>query len=232
MKRPPAFMFYPADYLSDMRVRMLSWASRGLYMDLLCYCWREGWIPSDSSAIAQLCHCQDLAIVEPCLALFDSHPDDPAKLVHRRLVEERNAQIERSEERAKAGKKGSEARWNKGKPKKKQSDSSAIKQPLAKNSLSSSSSIASSTTVIHMPEYPEFEQYLINELPSLNPEWTPERIKRAAKLQFDTYVDNGWKDGNGKKVKNWKLKTRNIMSYKKPWSYGNEKPQEPMKSAI
>ena len=37
MKNPPAFQFYPADYLADMNVRLLSWASKGLYMDLLCF---------------------------------------------------------------------------------------------------------------------------------------------------------------------------------------------------
>lgn len=134
--KSPAFQFYPADYLSDMKVRMLSWASRGLYMDLLCYCWREGWIPSDSSAIAQLCHCHDLAIVEPCLSLFDSHPDDPKKLIHKRLDFERNKQLGHSNERSNAGKKGAKARWDKGK----RADGSAIILPMAKNSSSSSSS--------------------------------------------------------------------------------------------
>ena len=141
MNKSPAFQFYPADYLSDMKVRMLSWASRGLYMDLLCYCWREGWIPSDSSAIAQLCGCHDLAIVEPCLSLFNSHPEDAEKLIHTRLDKERAKQKEHSDERKSSGIKGAEKRWGK--------NSSAIKQPLAKNGSSSSSS--SSTSVKKEP---------------------------------------------------------------------------------
>lgn len=126
--RAPAFQFYPSDFLSDMRIRMLSWASRGLYIDLLCYCWREGWIPSDSSAIAQLCHCHDTAIIEPCLALFSHHPDDAGKLIHLALDAEREKQKAFREERKASGIKGAAKRWKR--------DSSAIKQPMAKNGSS------------------------------------------------------------------------------------------------
>ena len=141
--KPPAFQFYPADYLADMRVRMLSWASRGLYIDLLCYCWREGWIPADGSAIAQLCGCHDTAIIEPCLELFHIHPTDPAKMIHKRLDEERMKQEEHRKERQESGKRGALKRWAKG-------DSSAINQPMAKNGSSSSSS--SSTIPLLFPQ--------------------------------------------------------------------------------
>lgn len=118
-------------------------------MDLLCYCWREGWIPADSSAIAQLCNCHDLAIIEPCLSLFDSHPDDEKRLIHKRLIAERNKQIDHSNERSNTGKKGAEARWGKGK----RAHGSAIKQPMAKNGSSSSSSTSSSfsSTNVELP---------------------------------------------------------------------------------
>jgi len=148
MKNPPAFQFYPADYLADMQVRLLSWASRGLYIELLCYCWREGFIPSDSSAIAQLCGCHDLAMIEPCLKLFVCHPEDDSKLVHLRLIAEREKQIEHKSERSNAGKKGAESRWGNKKQDKRKANSSAIAkplaQPMAKNSSSSSTSSSSS----------------------------------------------------------------------------------------
>ena len=153
MNKSPAFQFYPADYLADMQVRLLSWPSRGLYIDLLCYCWREGFIPADSSAIAQLCGCHDLAIIEPCLLLF-SESEESGKLIHKRLEKEREKQNEHRKERSAAGKKGAETRWDNKKPKKKKNDSSAngsangsaIVLPIAKNSSSTSSS--SSTSVL------------------------------------------------------------------------------------
>ena len=154
MNKSPAFQFYPADYLADMQVRMLSWASRGLYVDLLCYCWREGYIPADSSAIAQLCGCHDLAIIEPCLLLF-SDSEESGKLIHKRLEKEREKQNEHRKERAEAGKKGAESRWGNKKPTRKKKDSSAngsangsaIVLPMAKNSSSTSSSTSSSELI-------------------------------------------------------------------------------------
>ena len=111
--KPPAFMFYPADWLSDMKTRMLSWTARGLYIDLLCYCWREGYIPSDSKAIAQLSGCLDMDAVESCKELFTLIQGDGSKMIHKRLLEERQKQLDHAEERSKAGKKGAEARYGK-----------------------------------------------------------------------------------------------------------------------
>jgi uncharacterized protein YdaU (DUF1376 family) len=152
MNKSPAFQWYPADWLSDMRVRLLPWAAKGLYVDLLCYCWREGYIPADSTAIAQLCGCHDLAMIEQCLELF-CVTDDPTKLTHKRLEKERVKQNDHRNERSESGKKGAKARWNKGKQQQTKEDSlangSAIKQPLAKNGSSSSTatSVLVSTNV-------------------------------------------------------------------------------------
>ena len=157
MTRRPAFQFYPGDWLADMRIRMLPWASRGLYMELLCYCWREDWIPADSSAIAQLCGCHDLAIVEPCLQLFQPHPSDSSKLIHQRLVEEKLKQDQYREERSLSGKRGAKLRWDSGMRENTSAAigdssangsaiSSAINQPMAKNSSSSSTSSSTSNT--------------------------------------------------------------------------------------
>ncbi len=154
MKRP-SFQFYPADWLSDMQIRLMPWASRGLYIELLCYCWREDWIPADSSAIAQLCGCHDLAIVEPCLQLFQPHPDDPSKLVHKRLQVEKIKQDRHREERSLSGRRGAKSRWNREIKENHAGEahciladssangsaiSSAIDQPMAKNGSSTSSS--------------------------------------------------------------------------------------------
>lgn len=136
--KSPAFQFYPADYLSDMKVRMLSWPSKGVYMDLLCYCWREEWIPNDSSAIAQLCGCHDIAIIEPCMKLFDVDPENASKLTHKRLNEERIKQQEFREERVESGKRGANKRWkgHKKQSKNRSANGSAKKELMAKNGSS------------------------------------------------------------------------------------------------
>ena len=193
--RAPAFQFYPADYLADMRIRMLSWASRGLYIDLLCYCWREGWIPSDSSAIAQLCNCHDTATIEPCLALFSSHPDDAGKLIHAGLDAEREKQKAFREERKASGIKGAAKRWG--------GSSSAIKQPMAKNG----SSVFCLQSADKLPTTPKREKFrgTLEELKSFAAEiGLPESDGEWA---FYKWEGNGWQN-NGKAMKDWKMTMR------------------------
>lgn len=220
-QKSPAFQWYPADYLSDMKVRMLSWASRGLYMELICYCWREGYIPSDSSAIAQLTGCHDLAIIEPCLSLFISHPEDSAKLIHKRLDAERRKQFDRSNERSESGKKGAKSRWGNKTSNKKSPDSlangSAIEKPLAKNSSSSSSSssLSAEREPAHAPEQARSVKTADNTSPpptkTVTPSW-PEVKARAdliglaewkAKDWWEEMEGCGWLDHLKRPVASW-----------------------------
>jgi len=73
------------------------------------------------------------------------------------------------------------------------------------------------------PTMEEFVAHAIEKLPTHNAEWTLDRVRSCASLQFDTYVDQDWHDGNGKKISNWKTKSINAMIHKKPWSFGAAK---------
>ena len=53
-ERSPSFSWYPKDWLSDVKVRVMSHAERAAYMDLLCFCWTEESLPADPTALAQL----------------------------------------------------------------------------------------------------------------------------------------------------------------------------------
>jgi uncharacterized protein YdaU (DUF1376 family) len=181
-------------------------------MELICYCWREGWIPADSSAIAQLTGCHDLAIVEPCLSLFISHPDDPCKLIHKRLDAERKKQSEYSNERSESGKKGAETRWGKGKAAKKPADgkanssanSSAIEEPIAKNSSSSSSSSSEEeTTTTRQSGIPTLDQ--VTDYGQSVP--MPVK-KETAVAFFDTMEAGGWVTRQGHPIADWRAAFR------------------------
>lgn len=41
MRNPPAFQFYPQDFLSDLNVQSMTDDEVGKYIKLLCYCWIE-----------------------------------------------------------------------------------------------------------------------------------------------------------------------------------------------
>jgi uncharacterized phage protein (TIGR02220 family) len=51
MKNPPAFQFYPQDFISDINVQAMTLEERGAYITLLCHCWIEDGIPKDSRVV-------------------------------------------------------------------------------------------------------------------------------------------------------------------------------------
>ncbi len=140
--KSPAFQFYPADFLSDSKVILMSNEAVGCYIKLICHGWLEGSIPSDTEGIAKLCFCHSEKMatlweeIKPC---YITHPKDPTKLIHPRLEKERKKQDKNRKDRVSAGKKGAKVRW--------EPDSKAKDLPLAKNSSSSSTSTSSSTSV-------------------------------------------------------------------------------------
>ena len=86
-----------------------------------------------------------------------------------------------------------------------------------------------------IPQGEEFVSYCVTKLEELNPEWTKGRATKAARLKYETYREAGWKDGNGKAIKNWKTKALNSLKFEKPWSYGTDeqdKPAQERRSAV
>ena len=65
-----------------------------------------------------------------------------------------------------------------------------------------------------------FIAYAVEKLAEVNSDWDKVRATKAAKLKFETYVSDGWKDGYGKDIKNWKTKAMNSLKHEKPWNYG------------
>jgi uncharacterized protein YdaU (DUF1376 family) len=53
-EKSPAFQFYPKDFLTDERVRLMSHQERGIYITLLCMCWQEGSLPASVDDLARL----------------------------------------------------------------------------------------------------------------------------------------------------------------------------------
>jgi hypothetical protein len=147
--KSPAFQFYPAEFLSDENVALMNNQELGCYIRLMCYCWREGSIPSDIKKIAKLCGEDGSAMaqlwdsIKLCFKLGNGSSD---RLIHPRLEKERLKQEAFKKERSESGQKGAKHRWNKDIDDFKNYSSangSAIKEPIAKHSSSSSSSSSS-----------------------------------------------------------------------------------------
>lgn len=150
MSKSPAFQFYAAEFLSDENVVLMTNQEVGCYIKLMAYCWREGSIPAEIPKIAKLCGEDSSAMAQLWLAIgscFIVASDNPERLVHPRLEKERMKQKEHAEERSASGKKGAKAKWDKALKAIQSTESidgsaisSAIKEPMAKDGSSSSSS--------------------------------------------------------------------------------------------
>lgn len=58
-----------------------------------------------------------------------------------------------------------------------------------------------------IPLWGEFRDYAFEKKPDVSSE--------ALNLKYQAWVENEWKDGNGKKIKNWKTKLLNTLPYLK-----------------
>jgi len=108
---PPAFQFYAGDWLADAKVQAMSLEAEGIYIRLLCYCWREGSIPSDRQAIARLCKGYDGPAIDEVLTHFIKDKNNSGRLINKRLNLERKKQLEYHKSFKTAGIEGAKIRW-------------------------------------------------------------------------------------------------------------------------
>lgn len=117
MSAPPAFQFYPRDFLADANVIAMTLEERGLYITLLACAWIEGSIPAEAPEIARLVHYPEKQFrrvwgrVSRC---FKPREDD-GRLINPRLESERVIQAEFRRERSEAGRIGGLTRASKAK---------------------------------------------------------------------------------------------------------------------
>lgn len=132
------FAFYPADWLTDERVRLMTLQQRGLYVELLCYQWREGSLPADPETLAKILGIQPKVFA----TLWDDRlagcfsPSSASRLVNPRLENERKRAQKKHRERVSSGRKGGKAKkaktWQQGTLEGVETPSSAKAQPLPK----------------------------------------------------------------------------------------------------
>jgi uncharacterized protein YdaU (DUF1376 family) len=97
MNRSPAFQFYPNDWLSSLKIALMSPAEEGAYIRLLCYAWADldCSLPDDDTVLAQLSRLGEgwlnggSTVIRKC---FEAHPEKEGRLVNMRLLEERRKQ--------------------------------------------------------------------------------------------------------------------------------------------
>jgi hypothetical protein len=69
-------------------------------------------------------------------------------------------------------------------------------------------------------KYPELSEFLQYGIENSNIDF-----KFSIEAKYEQWVDNGWKDGNGNAIKNWKTKLKSTLPHLKPFTPNKDEPQ-------
>jgi uncharacterized protein YdaU (DUF1376 family) len=101
----PAFQWYPAEYLADEHVTLMTLEEEGAYNRAMNYCWREGSLPSDPVLLSRLLKNASLEVVQTVVQRFRKiETENGTRLVHGRLEKERRKQSEWRRKSSEGGK--------------------------------------------------------------------------------------------------------------------------------
>jgi uncharacterized protein YdaU (DUF1376 family) len=145
----PSFQYYPRDYLSDAKVRAMSYTERGMYWELVSLLWGEVRLPADPVLLSRILGVPPTVLKRHWPALAPCFRVVGESIEHGRLEIERRKQLDNKAIRTAAGKLGGEA-----KARRRAEDLALLEKPaskiVAEASLSSSSS-SSKEDVAHTP---------------------------------------------------------------------------------
>lgn len=191
-KAPPAFQFYPADFISG--TLHLEHKEIACYLLLLCFAWMHKKLPSDETQLAKICRVPPAEFAHIWLRIKDKfvkHKD--GGFVNEKMEAVRRNQLAVSSARAEAGRKGGLA---KAQAKAKQTP----KQKHSKGRLKVEGRRLKSTNqkkVFAPPTLEEVVAYAEGRSSAVDP---------RKFFEFFTAEEPYWHDSNGKPVRSWKRK--------------------------
>lgn len=190
--KPPAFQFYPDDFISGTFA--FTDEEVGQYVRMLCYQWTHGSaIESDYLSIVK-----SRKLSARVLQKFTRGRD--GKLRNRRLEAERKKQKEFRIKKKQAGEKGANKRWH--------NHDSAMPLPLANDSSPSSISDLRSVDVLNAQ--PQLRRPSLKEVLAVcevrgYPKDEGERF-------WNHFESSGWIDRNGNRIQVWESKLANWIT--------------------
>ena len=213
MSKLPYIQLFPADFLED--AMMMSNEEVGIYIKMICQSHIQKEIPKKRLPFLAQVEWNDLSsFIQD--KFIDTGESVVNKRVHKSIIKHENF----IEKQRINGAKG-------GRPK---------TQKKLSNSNSNSNTISNTNSKRkYIPELDEFLEYgnTILTHPKLNK--NPEEYDFSLRAKFQTWFDDGWKDGHGKDIKNWKNKLNATIPYLKPIKndrnsksdkYGNQEYEE------
>jgi len=193
MSKLPYIQLFPADFLED--AMMMSNEEVGIYIKMICQSHIQKEIPKKRLPFLAQVDWNDLSsFIQD--KFIDTGESVVNKRVHKSIIKHENF----IEKQRINGAKG-------GRPK---------TQKKLSNSNSNSNTISNTNSKRkYIPETLEnFLEYGNTILTQLNK--NPEEYDFSLRAKFQTWSDDGWKDGHGKDIKNWKNKLNATIPYLKP----------------
>lgn len=188
MAKDPAVLFYTSDFLTGTLT--MSYEQKGKYITLLCL-QHQKTLLSDKDMI-NICGSYDKDI-------YDKFIKDGEFFYNKRMKEEH-------EKRKNFSKSRSENRLNGLKNKKlKPKKSKSSYDNHMENENEDINVISNINNNKGIPEFLEFKTFAFDKKPNV--------CETDLKLKYDSWVTNGWKNGNDKKIKNWKSSLLNTLPY-------------------
>lgn len=224
--KSPAFQFYPNDWLSSRRVRIMTAEQRGWYIQLLCEAWEsevQGTLPYDMDILWILAGAPNQqtfnASSTPVIAMFELKDDT---LIHHRLIKELVKQKEWREKCSNAGKASAEKRKE------------AIKEAHLNQKTTKSNASSTNVQLRGQPKVNQKStlQSSVFSLQTIFSEPTSQEVESYAKsidFQIDGerflayYRKTGWKTNGGAKIVDWR-------SCVVTWKKGSDKKQPSQKA--
>ena len=187
MSKDPAFLFYSSDFLTG--TMLLSMEQKGKYITLLCIQHQKGKLTEKD--MLQICGTHD----EDIFKKFEK--DENGLFFNQRLEEEINKRRAYSESR----------RQNR--IKKDMNNISKTYVPHMENENENENVIVNKKrNTITIPTLEEFCEYGMKDLKP--------GYRYPIEAKYNQWVEAGWIDGHGKKIKNWKTKLTNTIPFLKP----------------
>lgn len=213
-KELPYFKFEPNQW-ENGNIQMLTREDKGLFIDLCSMYWsRLGDVP-EKLIIQKLCAGNALALIP----LYDERIIEviEGKIFIKFLSEQLNEFDDTSKQNSKNAIEG----WEKRRKQKEESERNALALiPQSESDAIREEERREEKIIIHkqVPEISEFILFAKTEKPLID--------EYSVKAKYEAWVSNGWKDGNNKKIVNWKTKLRNTLPYLKENNTKKEKNEQ------
>lgn len=234
--KDPAFLFYSKDFYEG--TRMMLPEERACYIDLLIYQHQNGIIPLDLKRVLMYCNGIDEATLKATLKAKFIETENG--WINNRLNDEVSARKNYKSGQSESGKIGQF--WKKAKKflvkkdyenlRREYNDRDLVLEFVTKNEVTKNTlegllkHIVNENAIVNkvkdkliIPTETEFLEFVKKWMIENNKDFESKKTQIITK--YKTWVDDGWKDGYGNVITNWKLKFQNVEPHLKK-DYGNK----------